>query len=221
VRIAFVGASPLAVHSVEALCKRGHDVVLIDTDAKKIEELSDVLDCGFVTGDGSRPSVLEEIGPDQTDFLFCLSDRDESNILAALVGRSLGFDRVVPKLEDPDLETICTELGLDDVIVPDRELATHLIDLVERGDSPELTAVVRSGLRFFALIVPEGTKVVADLELPAGARLVARTRGDESVIGSDDVAIQAGDELVLIVDEDHLDELRDRFASASRREEGR
>lgn len=210
-RVTFMGASPLAVFAAKALTERGHEVVVIDRDEEKIEALSDVLDCGLMTGDGSRPAVLEEVGPEQSDFLFCVSDRDEANILAALVGRSLGFGRVVPKVEDSDLENICTELGLDDVIVPDREVGRKLVDLVEGRDSPELTTVVRSGLRFFGFKVPEGVRDGEALELPQGARLIALTRGDESILAGGDTAFEEGDEVVLIVEEGELDGLRERF----------
>lgn len=220
-RIAFVGASPLAVLAAKKLSEDGHDVVLIDEDAEKIEQLSDELDCGLVTGDGSRPAVLQEISPEQTDFLFCVSDRDESNILAALVGRSLGFGRVLPKVGDPDLEPICTELGLEGVMVPDREVAMKLVDLVAGRDSPELTTVVRSELRFFGFKVPQGASNQADLELPEAARLIALTRGERSMLIDADTRFQEGDEVVAIAEEDQLDALRKRFTTAKRSGDGR
>jgi len=218
-RVTFVGASTLAVMTAKALRKRDHEVVLIDRDPDKIETLSDVLDCGLITGDGSRPAVLQEVGPEQTDFLFAVSDSDEANILAALVGRSLGFGRVVPKVEDSDLEAICTELGLDDVIVPDREVGTQLVDLVEGRDSPALTAVVRSGLRFFGLRVPSGVNDGKGLDLPKAARLIARTRGETSVLADLVTSLEEGDEVVLIAEEDTITELRERFARDERKDE--
>lgn len=210
-RVTFIGASPLAVKAARALTERGHEVILIDTDHEKIETLSDTLDCGLITGDGSRPAVLQEVGPEQTDFLFCVSDRDESNVLAALVGRSLGFGRVVPKIEESDLEPLCTELGLDDTIVPDREIAQQLVDLVEGRETPALTTVVQSGLRFFGFDLPEGVRSGADLDLPDGARLIARTRGDQSVLADEQTSFEEGDRVVLIVEEEKVDSLRERF----------
>lgn len=214
-RVTFVGASVLAVTAAEALVERGHEVVLIDRDAEWLDTLEERLDCGFVKGDGSRPAVLREVGPEQTDFLFAVSDSDEANILAALVGRSLGFGRVVPKVTDRELEPICTELGLDDVIVPDREVGMRLVDLVEGRDSPELTSVVRSGLRFFGFQVPAGVRDVEALGLPPVARVVARTRDEESILADRDTALREGDELVLIVEEEALDALRERFGNGS------
>jgi len=209
--VTFIGASPLAVKAARTLTERGHEVILIDTDHEKIETLSDTLDCGLITGDGSRPAVLQEVGPEQTDFLFCVSDRDESNVLAALVGRSLGFGRVVPKIEESDLEPLCTELGLDDTIVPDREIAQQLVDLVEGRETPALTTVVQSGLRFFGFDLPEGVRAGADLDLPDGARLIARTRGDQSVLADEQTSFEEGDRVVLIVEEEKVDSLRERF----------
>jgi len=197
-RVTFVGASHLAVHTARLLIERGHEVVLIDEDHETIERLSDELDCGLVVGDGSRPAVLEQLAPEKTDHLLCVSDRDEANILAALVGRSLGFGRVVPKVEDSDLEPLCTELGLDDVIVPDRQVALQLRDLVEGRESPALTTVVRSGLRFLGFEVPSGVAEGRGLELPDGARLIARTRGEDSVLADEDTPLEEGDEVVVV-----------------------
>lgn len=211
-RVVFVGASTLSVTCARLLIEKGHEVVLIDEDEEVIEDLSEELDCGLIAGDGSRPAVLEEVGPQHTDVLFCLSNRDEANILSALVGRSIGFGRVVPKIEDADLESICTELGLSDVIVPDRGMATILVDLVEGRSNAALTTVVGGGLRFLAIEVPEGVKSCEGLELPASAATVARNREGQSVIAEASTSLEPGDEVVLIVAEDDVDAIRSRFA---------
>jgi trk system potassium uptake protein TrkA len=44
------------------------------------------------------PNILREVNPEQTDFLFCLTDSDQANVIASLVGRSLGFKRVVTSI---------------------------------------------------------------------------------------------------------------------------
>jgi trk system potassium uptake protein TrkA len=56
------------------------------------------MDCSFLQGDGSQPDILREVNPEQTDFLFCLTDSDQANVIASLVGRSLGFNRVVTSI---------------------------------------------------------------------------------------------------------------------------
>ena len=61
-------------------------------------------------------------------MLFALTDNDQANILASLVGRSLGFKRVVTKIQDAELEHICKELGLEDIIVPSRTIGRFLAE---------------------------------------------------------------------------------------------
>lgn len=136
-RLVVVGASQLAVATIRILLERGHEVVLIDESADRLDELSGELDCGFVQGDGSRPSVLEQVGPENTDCLLCLTDSDQDNMIAALVGRELEFARVVAKIEDPDFEPVCLRLGLEDTLVPSREVGRSLAAFVERKPEAE------------------------------------------------------------------------------------
>jgi trk system potassium uptake protein len=100
-RAVFVGASSIAVMAARFMLKRGHEVVIIERNRERIDALSEQLDCGFLHGDGSTPALLREADPEHSDCLFCLTGQDQTNILASLVGRSLGFARVVTKIEDP------------------------------------------------------------------------------------------------------------------------
>ena len=106
-RAVFVGAGSLTVNTARVLLKRGHDVVLVERDRDTIDDLEDELDCGFIHGDGSRPMILREADPEGSDVLFCLTGDDQTNIIAGLVGRSLGFERVVTKIENPEFEHVC------------------------------------------------------------------------------------------------------------------
>lgn len=212
-RIVLVGSSPLAMLTTRRLLERKHEVVIVEKDAERIETLSEELDCGLIHGDGSRPAVLRELDPEGTDFLFCLTGADQDNIIAGLVGRSLGFGRVIVQVEDPDFEPICKALGLEDAIVPDREVANALADIVEGHESPDLSGLLQGGLRFFSFVVREdeaGAKLDA-LELPRECRVVAVLRADEARLPEPDLALERNDQVVLIIPEDDLDALRKRF----------
>ena len=211
-RAVFVGASDLAIATLKRLLKAGHEVVVIDKDKERIEELSEKLDCGFLHGDGSRPSKLKEVGPNDTDFLFCLSDDDQANIIASLVGRELDFGRVVTRIENPEFEPICIHLGLESLIIPEQEIADSLLDMVEGREPTELSTVLKGGVRFFTFIAGEKHEgSVKDLELPRNTRVIAITRGDDSQVATDDTKIRRDDEVFLITEEESLDTLEDLF----------
>jgi len=217
-RAIFVGASPLTVMAARRLLKAGHDVVIIEEDKERISTLSETLDCGFIHGDGSRPAVLEELSPGESDMLFCLSSEDQDNIIASLVAQTMDFRRVITKIEDPDFQVICTKLGLDDVIVPDRDVGERLADLVEGHDVADLSAAVESGIRFFHFVAREqDAGRIGELDLPDQVRVIVITRGEESIIVGDDDVLKQDDRVLIVTHRDDLEKLKKRF---SQREEG-
>ncbi len=211
-RIAFVGAGEVTVRTAELLIKRGHEVIIIENNADKIDELSDLLDCSFLKGDGSKPAILREVGPDQTDVLFCLSDSDQANLISSLVGRSLGFKRVIPSLEDPEFEGICRELGLNDAIVPSRTISRYLSDMVEGRDILELSTVIKGEARFFTFTVDsEKGKSIADLDLPEKSRAVCFYREGRFSLTDDKSRLQKGDEVVILTHSECINDLTERW----------
>ncbi len=217
-RAVFIGASALAVMTARQLLEGDHEVVIIERDRERIDALSQELDCGFLHGDGARPAILREADPEHTDFLFCLTGSDQANIIASLVGQSLGFGRVVTQITDPELEHICLELGLEDTIVPSRAIASHLADLAEGRDPLEVSAMIRGDARVFAFVV-EGDRggPVTELDLPGEARVVCVYRGGKLLLPDGDTRLKTDDEVILITHRDHVGALEERFTRLPRK----
>lgn len=211
-RIVFIGAGEVAVMTARSLVGEGHEIVIIEEDRKRIDEVSEELDCSFLHADGAKPAVLAEVGPKQTDILFCLSNDDKANIIASLVGRSLGFTRVITSLSDPDLKEICQELGLEDTLIPHRTISRHLQDMVHGLDNVELSTLLRGDARFFTFQAGDGDAVRTDkLELPENARVIWYYRDDKFHFADTDSKLEKDDEVVILTHRDHLKELRKRW----------
>lgn len=80
-RIVFIGAGELATETAKLLIERDHEIVIIEENEERIKRLSDSLDCSFLHGDGSKPQILEEAGPEHADFLFCLTEMTSTTSL--------------------------------------------------------------------------------------------------------------------------------------------
>lgn len=220
-RIVFVGASEVSVSTAKALISKGHEVVIIETDKVKIDDLSSQLDCSFLQGDGSRPDILREVNPEQTDVLVCLTNSDQANVIASLVGRSLGFKRVVTSIADPQFEGICLELGLQDTIIPSRTISRHLEDMISGVVNLELSAVIKDEARFFTLIAREEDAVTArELRLPAEARVVCYYRDDKFFHADEETRFRRGDELVILTHSRNIPELQERWQAKAREKSG-
>lgn len=212
-RFVFIGSGTLAVLTGRMLAARQHEVVIIERDLDVIEQVREELDVGFIQGDGTRPAILREADAQATDLLFCLSHDDQSNIIASLVARSLGFRRVVTKIEDPELEHICAELGLAESLVPMHMVGRYLADMAEGQNIIELADLLRGDARIFAFQVTAAEAgPIADLALPDRARPICLYRnGDEFLFVNSDTRMQRGDQVVLLTDARTLKGLRERF----------
>jgi len=212
-RAVFVGASSIAIMATRQLLSRGHEVVMVERSRECIDNLTDELDSGFLHGDGSKPAVLRDADPKKTDVLFCLTGNDQANILASLVGRSLGFARVVTKIEDPELEHICLELGLEDTIVPARTIGRYLAEMFEGRDPTELSTMVRDEARAFSFVVGErDAGHLNQLELPGRSRIVCIYRGNQFILPDEGTRLKREDEVVIITHRDDLPQLEERWS---------
>jgi len=210
-RIAFVGAGELTVRTAESILARGHEVVIIESQKEIIDTLSEEMDCGFLHGDGSNPSILQEAGPDQTDILFCLTDSDQVNLIASLVGRSLGFHRVITSIQEPEFEGICQELGLTDTIIPSRTISRYLADMVEGKDILELSTLIKEDARFFSFVAETNLGRVYELDLPAGARVICFYRDGQFSLVDDETRLKKKDEIIVLTHSEHISELEQRW----------
>jgi trk/ktr system potassium uptake protein len=212
-RIVFIGTGKITLSAVRTLIEAGHEIVIIEKVKERIDELSDELDCGFIHGDGSAPDTLQEVGPELTHFLFCLTDSDQSNIIAGLVGRSLGFDKIIIKIEDFSYEHICAELGLEDIIVPTRTISRYLVDMIKGRGASELSNVIRDKARFFKFNVgdDEADKKVAELNLPKKTKIICYYRNNEFNLAEADSILKQGDEVVVLAHSDMLETLGEKW----------
>lgn len=212
-RIVFTGATPTAVKAAEALIKQGHEIIIIELKKEKINDLSETLDCSFLHGDSGKPAILDQAAPEQCDFLFCLTDSDQANIITSLLGRSMGFANVITCIQDEDLLPLCEELDLEDVIVPDRTISQYLENMVKGVHTVELSTLLRGDARFFSFTAGKSDSgSIEDLDLPEKTRAIYYYRDDTFHFCEKDTRLEKGDEVVILTASEHLSDLHERWS---------
>lgn len=211
-RVVIVGAGSLGARTARLLVQRGYEVVVIESDTEVAQSLSESLDCGVIHGDGTRPAVLGEADPSHADALLALTGNAQTNLIASLIGRSVGFARVITRIDDEEFEHAAIELGLVDTIIPARTIGRYLADIVEGHDILELSGAIKGDARVFLFAArPEDEGTVAELELPAGARVSHLYRDGALVLGAAELRLRKGDEVVIVTHRKHLEYLRSRW----------
>jgi trk system potassium uptake protein TrkA len=212
VRILFIGAGALAARTARVVQRRGHEVVMVERAKAVLDSLASQLDCGFIHGDGTKPSVLKEADAASADVLLALTGDDQTNIIACLVGRSLGAKSVIPRVGDDDFEHICIELGLDRTVIPARTISRFLADMVEGQDILELSAAIKGEARTFVFAIHEGDEArIGDLDLPANTCVTHLYRDGEFLVADGDLELKVDDEVVVVTHRKNLPALRERF----------
>jgi trk system potassium uptake protein TrkA len=211
-RILIIGAGSVGDRTTRMLIARGHELVLVDQDQARMDALAGELDCGLIRGDGTRPAVLKEVDPERVDALLCLTGSDQTNLIAGLVGRSLGIDRVITRVDDDDFEHIAVELGLTEVVIPGRATSRYLADHVEGHDHFEIGSAIKGDARIFFFVVQDETSI-QQLGLPAESRVMHFYRDGAFLVPDENTTFEKGDEVAVVTHRKNLDRLRELFGS--------
>ena len=137
-RTVIVGAGAVGAYLAERLSVEGHDVVVIEADAARADEVQSQVDCLVIHANGASHTVLEQAGVADAALLIAVSSSDAVNILASEVGKRLDVGKVVARVEDPALREHLDMVGIDVVIDPVEALSRELLLLVGKGGVSEV-----------------------------------------------------------------------------------
>lgn len=135
------------------LADAGCEVLAVDTDEEKIQELADHVTYA-VTADVTEPGVLESLSISNIDIaVIGIAGNMEDSILATIMTKEAGAGYVIAKAMSEIHGTILKKVGADKVIYPERDSGIRLAKNLVSGNFME----------FFAL---SDTYSMAELKVP-------------------------------------------------------
>lgn len=104
----------------------GNDVMIIDKNEEKIQELSTIFG-DAVTGDCTNPAVLKSIGVNNFDYCFVAIGEDfYSSLEITSILKEQGAKYVISKAKRARQADFLKKIGADEVFFPEREIAEKL-----------------------------------------------------------------------------------------------
>ncbi|WP_239618736.1 potassium channel family protein [Cohnella mopanensis] len=108
------------------LINLGYEVLGIDRDEEKVQELSNVL-THAVVADATEEEVLRSIGARNFDCgVVAIGDDIQASILATILLKDLGVKKVVAKAVSDLHGRVLERVGVDRIIYPERDMGVRV-----------------------------------------------------------------------------------------------
>ena len=216
-RVTIIGGGDVGMRLAERLDGvRDLDVVIIERDLARGELLASRLRHVLVlNGDGTDLELLEAEDIGRSDVLVCVIDNDERNLLASLLGRQLGVQRIMTRVSRLANLRLFERVGID-VALSARGAAVASVLHQVHGGTTRLLAVIEQGAgRILELDVPAGyaPRNLRDLEPPRNSIIGAIVRGSQAIVPRGSDRVEAGDRLIIFTTHAAADRVRDYFTN--------
>lgn len=226
-KLVIVGAGKIGATLVEKLSKENHDIVLVDKDAKIVEQVVNRYDVMGVCGGGADRMILEEAGVNEADFVIACTSRDELNILCCMLAKKLGAKHTIARVRDPEyfmeMEYMKGELDLDMWFNPELRTAQEICEILSFPTAINVETFADGAAVMVELKVKKDNpmigKAVMDLnrELKVNILFSAVIRDNKVYIPRGDFVIQEGDVIHITASEKAITDFSKKTQTFRRR----
>ena len=208
--VVIIGGGNVGTYVASELEKvKGMRVRIIEQDKLRAENTADMLKNTVVlNGDALIAGVQEEAGVRDASTVLCLTNDDKTNILAAIMAKSIGAEQVFSLVNDPSLLVLKSALDIDMVIDPRATTVSSILRHVRKGRIVDVFTINGGAAEVVEGEVletsPLAGKTVHELALSDNIVIGVVIRGEEVLSADDDLVFYAGDHVVLLATSDAL-----------------
>ncbi len=216
--VIIVGAGKVGWNLTRELMANDQEVTLLESDHRKYRVVEEELEHVVQYGDATELWILERAGIQRADLVIAVTGDDEDNIIICQVAKEkYAVGRIVARVNNPRNLQHFKMLGVQPAVS-----ATDLILRLIEHEVPaygliQLLALEEERLEIIELEVGQGSPAagqrVKDVVLPDGALIISVLRGGRGFVPQSDSIIEAGDQVLLILDPGLEDRIASQFAS--------
>lgn len=132
-----IGLGRFGSSVLKSLINNGHEVVAIDTDAKKIDNHKDIA-THVMIADATDDRVLQNIEIDKFDGVIIAIGRDvQASILTTMIVVESGAENVIAKATTDVQIKVLTKIGANKIIEPEKDAGNRVADTLVHLDIAE------------------------------------------------------------------------------------
>lgn len=106
-----------------------HEIVIIEKNPDVCDRDCKELKAVIVNGDCTKLHVLSDAGFDKAGAVIAVTNKDEINLLIALFAKKRS-KHVIVRVKEPEYIQLFEELGIEDIITPERNAAMDIANKV-------------------------------------------------------------------------------------------
>lgn len=218
-RIVLMGGGNVGYFLAKDLLKLGltKNLSVLESSRKRAETLAQMLpDTTILHGSALNSDLLEEVGVGEADRVICITNDDTVNILASLLAKRLGAEKVIALINNQTFAPLIGPLGLDVVIDPREITVSKILSEIRRGrirgvhslGDGRAEVIEAEALDTSALV----GKTIAKARLPDGIRIGSIYRKGKVISVRSDTVIEAKDRVVIFALADMVRNVEQMFA---------
>lgn len=213
-KIVVGGASGVGKSIIGYLSRGNNDIVVVDEDAAKLDEISKEYDVQPFLGSISHPDVQENIGMKNMDMLIAVTDNDEINMVACQVAFTLfNVPKKIARVDsqyflNPLWNSLYNEksLPIDLVITPDVEIAEFISNLFDFPGSTAVYSFMNGKVNIFAFRQKEtdvpfmkfSVNHINQKLAELSARIVMIVRGNRRILPNEEEMFLQRNDLIYV-----------------------
>ena len=216
--VIIIGGGDLGRSLAREFLANNHEVLIIEKDVARCEQLKDELGSISLCSMGSEIATLTKAGIARADMLIAVTHEDDDNLTPCEIAkRKFNVPKVIAKVNNPKNEHIFVKLGIDCTangvgpVLENIKVLTGIFPLARLLSFREMESeLVLVKVHNSSLV----SKSLEDLPLPAGTVITLLVRqGEEPKIPTPETVLQAEDQLVCLIPSESEESVQAIFAS--------
>ena len=215
------GAGKVGWNLARELIEKDHEVTLLENNRRRYLVVEQELEHAVQYGDATELWVLERAGIQRADLVIAVTGDDEDNMLVCQVAKEKYLcDRIIARVNNPRNHDHFRLLGIQPAVSA-TDLILRLIEHeVPRYGLVHLLALEEERLEIIELEVtsdaPTVGAKVGDISLPEGSLIISVLREGAGFVPKPDTVIEAGDEVLLVLNPGLEEAITEYFAPDGR-----
>jgi trk system potassium uptake protein TrkA len=219
--VVIIGGGNIGTYVAEKLeGKAGMRVRVIENNKERAEKVAEQLNRTVIlNGDAMDAEIQEEAGVANAEMVISLTNSDSVNILSAVLARKLGARTTISLINEPSMQEMQSELGINMIIDPRASTISSILRHVRRGRILEVYSLEQGGAEVIEGEVletsPMAGKALRDVILSEGVAIGAVITEGGVFPPSDEFVLRTGHRVVLMAEKGALESVMTMFRVSS------